>query len=190
MADTQNNTQTKPTFDPSIPKRAYTASEWKQKEDWYVSQCTSIPIPDAPNPADVQYIISRIDSVLTVARLDYAFVEQALETYSQSLKIEEKRLFVDVKVNIPTPYNALKLTESETKGIVTSTILKNPWGKTGCDLYTLVKNSTLRNVFMENIINILEDKKNSLVTHSGMLKIENSLNSLQNSSTKKAGYHG
>ena len=39
--------------------------------------------------------------------------------------------------------------------------------------------SSGRNIFMEGVIRILQDKKDLLITHSGMLKIENSLNSMQ-----------
>ena len=39
--------------------------------------------------------------------------------------------------------------------------------------------SSSRNIFMEAIIKILQDKKDLLITHSGMLKIENSLNGMQ-----------
>jgi hypothetical protein len=39
---------------------------------------------------------------------------------------------------------------------------------------------------MEGIIKLLQDKKDLLITHSGMLKIESSLNGLQGNSNPSA----
>ena len=136
---------------------------------------------------------SRIDTLLSMARIDYAYVSQMYDRYSMQLKIEEKRLFVDLKITPPTQYNTLKLTVDEMKGVVTSIIQKTPWAGTKYSLYELVEMSSGRNIFMEGVIKILQDKKDLLITHSGMLKIESSLNSMQpnvasNTYTNNQGY--
>lgn len=178
-------------FNPAIPQRTYTNSQWTMKEDWYANACNSIQLPESPTPAQIQEAALRIDALLTTARLDYAYVSQMYDRYSMQLKIEEKRNFVDLKITPPSQYNTLKLTVDEMKGVVSSVIQKTPWAGTKYSLYELVEMSSGRNIFMEGIIRILQDKKDLLITHSGMLKIENSLNSMQSSvpTTPRHGYN-
>ena len=170
--------QNKP-FDPTIIQRTYSKSQWAMKEDYYTQQCNSIIISDSPSPAEIQQCAARIDALLSMARIDYAYANQQYDRYSMQLKIEEKRLFVDLKLSPPSQYNTLKLTVDEMKGVVASVILKNKWSGTSFNLYELVEMSSSRNIFMEAIIKVLQDKKDLLITHSGMLKIENSLNGIQ-----------
>ena len=171
--------QQKKPFDPTSIQRTYSKSQWTMKEDYYTQQCNNIIISDSPTPAEVQQCAVRIDTLLSMARIDYAYTNQQYDRYSMQLKIEEKRLFVDLKISPPSQYNTLKLTVDEMKGVVASVILGNKWGGTSFNLYELVEMSSSRNIFMEAIIKILQDKKDLLITHSGMLKIENSLNGMQ-----------
>lgn len=181
MARVMENNTTNPTppnkkpFDPSIPNRAYTISQWKAKEDWYTQQVNSIFISPAPSVSDVQDTASRIDALLTVARLDYAYINQNFDRFSMLLKIEEKKLFVDLKLQPPQHYSSLKLTVDEMKGVVTSVINSKKWDNTNHTLYELVQESSARNIFMEGVIKALQDKKDLLITHSSMMKIENSV---------------
>lgn len=171
--------QQKPAFNPASLKRTYSNTEWQMKEDYYTKQCNDIIISDSPTPSEVQIAAARIDALLSLARIDYAYVSQAYDRYSMQLKIEEKRLFVDLKIQPPTQYTGLKLTVDEMKGVVASVIHNGQWAGTTKSLYDLVIMSSSRNIFMESIIKVLQDKKDLLITHSGMLKIENSLNSMQ-----------
>lgn len=176
---TERTFQPTKAFDPSKLSRTYTHSQWIAKEDWYATQCNSIQLNESPTPAEIQQAAIRIDTLLSMARIDYAYVNQMYDRYSMQLKIEEKRMFVDLKIQPPAQYNTLKLTVDEMKGVVASVIQKTPWAGTKYSLYELVEMSSNRNIFMESVIKILQDKKDLLITHSGMLKIESSLNSLQ-----------
>lgn len=189
-SDTQVVQVQQPPFDPSQIRRAYTNSQWIAKEDWYVKECNAIQLSDCPTPAEVQHTALLIDALLTVARIDYAYVSQMYDKYSMQLKIEEKRLFVDLKLQPPAQYNTLKLTVDEMKGVVASVIQNQQWAGTQYSLYQLVELSSSRNIFMEGIIKVLQDKKDLLITHSGMLKIENSLSSMQSNvpSSSHQGY--
>lgn len=171
--------QQQPVFDPTTISRTYSEKEWEAKEDYYTQQCNAIKVSDSPSPSEVQSCAARIDALLSMARIDYAYVSQQFDKYSMQLKIEEKRLFVDLKLTPPPQYNTLKLTVDEMKGVVTSVIQNTKWAGIGYNLYDLVQMSSSRNIFMEAIIKVLQDKKDLLITHSGMLKIENSLNSIQ-----------
>lgn len=181
-----NNTQP---FNPAVPSRVYSANQWITKEDWYAYECASIVISDTPSPIEIQQIASKIDTLLTLARIDYAYVNQTYDKYSMQLKIEEKRLFVELKINPPAKFNGLKLTVEEMKGVVTNVVQSQPWENTQYSLYQLVEMASKRNIFMEGVIKILQDKKDLLITHSGMLKIENSLNSLQHNTVSNYNQH-
>lgn len=176
-------------FDPSKLSRTYTNSQWIAKEDWYARECNSIQLNESPTPSEIQQAAVRIDTLLSMARIDYAYVSQMYDRYSMQLKIEEKRNFVDLKISPPSQYNTLKLTVDEMKGVVVSVIQKQPWAGTKYSLYELVEMSSNRNIFMEAIIKILQDKKDLLITHSGMLKIESSLNGMQ-SNVPSQTHHG
>lgn len=178
MENTNQTTSPQP-FNPSVPRRSYSINQWTAKEDWYTKECMKITISSSPSPADIQNAATMIDALLTVARIDYAYIQQAYEDYKLQMSIEEKRLFTELKINTPTEYSSLKLSVDEMKGVVVSTIKKTPYGNTKYNLYDLVKMSSSRNIFMKGIVELLQDKKDLLVTHNGMLKIENSLNSLQ-----------
>lgn len=167
-----------PPFDPSRISRAYSQQQWQAKEDWYADQVNAIKIGDMPSPSEIQTIAAQIDALLSMARIDYAYVSQNYDRYSMQLKIEERRLFVDLKLQPPAKYAGLKLTVDEMKGVVSSVILNNGWNGGKRSLYKLVEESSARNIFMEAVIKSLQDKKDLLITHSGMLKIENSLNNL------------
>jgi len=171
-------------FNPSEIRRAYNSAQWKAKEDWYAEQVNNLVIGDMPTPAEVQGLASQIDALLSMARIDYAYVAQAYNRYSMQLKAEEKRLFVDLKLQPPTQYAGLKLTVDEMKGVVTSCLMNNKWAGTQYSLYQLVEESSSRDIFMEAVIKTLQDKKDLLITHSGMLKIENSLSALSPSVPK------
>lgn len=180
------NTAPVQNFDPSQIRRAYTVNQWQAKEDWYTQECLAIQLNESPTPAEIQATAVRIDSLLSMARIDYAYVAQMYDKYSMQLKIEEKESFVNLKLSPPAAYVNMKLTVDEMKGVVASVIKNNPWNNTSYSLYQLVEMSSNRNIFMEGIIKLLQDKKDLLITHSGMLKIESSLNGLQGNSNPSA----
>lgn len=166
-------------FDVSRPNKAYTSSQWSMKEDWYTDKCNLIQLNASPSPAEVQAIAIEIDALLSVARIDYAFASQAYDKYSMFLKIEEKRLFVSLKQNVPAQFAGMKLTVDEMKGVVASVLNTDKWDNTSYTLYQLVQMSSNRYIFMSAIIKLLEDKKDLLITHNGILKIESSLSGMQ-----------
>lgn len=180
MEQQQNQASKTNLFDPSIVKKAYRNSEWQAKEDFYVQEVQKINIPQAPNPADIANTANQIESILCLARLDMAFIQQNYESYERCLTIEERRLFVELKLNPPTGYNALKLTVDEMKGIVTNVIKGSPWGsnKNNPNLYDIIIESEKRYIFLRNVIQALIDKKDLLITHSSVVKVEASLNGL------------
>lgn len=166
-------------FDPSVPKRSYSVQEWKAKEDWYVQQTGKLQFSVSPTPAEVQQFAIAIDSLLSVARIDYAYVNQMYDKYNMQRKIEETRQFVTLKQQPPQQFANMKLTVDEMKGVVATVIKQLPWDGTSASLYDLVQLFSARYIFMEGVIKLLQDKKDLLITHNGILKIESSLGSIQ-----------
>ena len=177
-------------FDPSIPQSSYSTSEWKIKEDWYVQETGKLQFSVSPTPAEVQQFAIAIDKLLTVARIDYAFVNQMYDKYNMQKKIEETRQFVLLKQQPPTQFTNMKLTVDEMKGVVATVIQQTPWGGTSLSLYDLVQLFSSRYIFMDGVIKLLQDKKDLLITHNGILKIESSLSSMQPSVPGNNNYTG
>lgn len=169
------------TFNSSIIQRTYTPNQWRQKENWYTDRVNNIHITESPSPQNIQSTAFQIDALLSMARIEYAYITQALDRFSTQLKIEEKRLFVDLKLSPPAQYAGLKLTVDEMKGVVASVLNNQVWENTGLSLYSLVQEASSRSIFMEAIIKTLQDKKELLIIHSSMLKIENSLDKMTSS---------
>ena len=155
------------------PKRNYTDDEWNDREDIYIAECNKIMIDGSSlTPNDVSVAAGRIALLLTPLRIDNVFAQQALEKYSNQLKIQEKILYNKVKANV-----TVKLTVDEIKGSVTQSIVDNPYNGTKYNLYELVERANHRVIFTNGIIETLKDKKDLLITHSGILKLESGVGS-------------
>ena len=165
-------------MDTWVAKKTYTVQEWDEKENFYQTQINAISIPIAPTTGDIQQAAIAIDKLLGVARIDLAYINQKYTEYDTRLKIDEKRLFVDLKLNPPKDYSSLKLTVDEMKGVVSSFIANNPYAGSTRTLYDLTIETSKRYIFMQNVVKILEDKKDLLITHSGILKIESSVSNM------------
>ena len=165
-------------FNPAVIMKKYSQQQWEIKEDYYTKKCQEISIPINPLPSDIQSCAIKIDNLLSTARIDHAYVKQQFDMYEMQLKIQEKTMFIDLKQSPSPQFANMKFTVDEVKGAVAKCINDNKYNNTSYSLYELVRISGQRLVFMEAVIKVLQDKKDLLITHSGMLKIENSLNSL------------
>ncbi len=165
-------------FNPKDVRKSYRSGEWSLKEDYYVQEIQKINIPQSPNPADIANTANQIETILSLARMDMAFIQPNYESYDRCLKIEEKRLFVELKINPPQNFAGLKFTVDEMKGVVTNVLKNGKWGATQLSLYDIVIESEKRYLFMCNVLQALCDKKDLLITHSSVIKAEASLNSM------------
>lgn len=154
----------------------YTDDQWKEREAIYVTECNRINV-DYANLTSNEIIVAagRIDALLTPLRIDDIYCTKLSTINDTKLKVEKERNFNIVKRQAQT-----KLTEAETKSAVTTVIAKTPIQ--GNDtLYDLCIRYSSRAIFTNGMIKCLTDKKDLLITYSGMLKIENSVTNFQQS---------
>jgi hypothetical protein len=66
------------------------------------------------------------------------------------------------------------------KGVVTTVIKNTPWGgnQNNPNLYDIIIETERRFIFLKNVLQALIDKKDLLITHSSVVKVEASLNGL------------
>lgn len=171
-------------FDPSVASRSYNNTQWLAKEDWYSRMLKSITLPSSPTTADVQRAALMIDGLISTARIDQAFCTQNANHYEFLMKVQEQECYINVQNGqIAMPPNT-KLTVDTIKSLVKQYMNSTVWQNTGLTLYELYMSTNARKVFMDSVIRAIEDKKDLLITHSGVLKIENSLSAMQSSAPR------
>lgn len=177
MEQTQQNQQVQQQqnkFDPSQVKRSYFPSEWTMKEEWYINSINAISVPANPMPSDVANMACQVEKMLSTARLDMAFIEQAYNRWNMQCKVQESILFTGLKAI----QQGGKLTIDEKKSRITEYLNATPWNGGKLTLYELREGADMRYVFMKNIIQSLMDKKDLLITHSSAIKADATLNAL------------
>ncbi len=170
------------TFNPQQIKKAYTQQEWASKEAWYINTLNKMVFNTAPNTADIKNMALQIDGLLSIARIDASYAKQSSERYSNILKVEEKKAYNTVKTSLQQ--QGSKATVGEIESAIANMIDSNQWANTGKSLYNIVRETNDRDIFMTAIVKDLEDKKDLLITHSGIVKIEYSLSNMQDNAPK------
>lgn len=155
-------------------KESYSINEWKQREQYYIQQCQSIIIPPEPTTKDVMQITSKIDTLLSEALFDLSHIKRNLSLYKNKMNLAEKEAFVICKQQQIAQSN--KVTENEVKGLVVQYLKTHPLDNGKYSIYVLMQNTEYRYTFIESVVNILTEKKGSLISDSAMMKIESSLN--------------
>lgn len=162
-------------------KKTYNETDWNQKEDYYIKESQLIVIPTDAMPRNIMQTASKIDALLSEALADKAFLRAKYEAQEQKVKLLERQLFIDLKLNTPPAYakSGLKLTADEMKGIVTKQISDDrptyPDGKVGRNQYEILLIYQKRSYFIDSVIDLLKSKKEILITICSMMKIENDL---------------
>jgi len=153
-------------------KAAYTATEWAARESYYVDAANKIDIPSDPMPRDVKHIISQLDTLISEALLDYSYVRRAFSKAENVMKLATTETFSIVKANNSA---SNKLTADDVKSLVVSYLRKNPLPGYKICIYDLVANYEDRQIFMQEMVRMLQGKKEALITDTAMIKIESNL---------------
>jgi hypothetical protein len=109
----------------------------------------------------------------TEASFEYAQIKRKESMILMDLKNSETELFSTIKQQQLTA--GAKITENDVKGLVKTYIANNAMQGYNTDLYTLAKFYMHRSTFMEQVIKTISEKKQSIISTTAMLKIENSL---------------
>ena len=172
-----NNDEAEKDVQDQIMAFGYSRNQWTQKENDFLAQLAAMTLPPDVKPSDVQDMALKIDSLLTQVRIDDIRVQQKLQVYELQLKVLEKTLYRSIKNDLTK--SGQKATVGEIEGMVAQKIDTTPWDGTAFSLYTLRNEYHKRSIFTTTVIKSLNEKKDLLITHSGILKIENSVGSLE-----------
>ena len=154
-------------------KETYSSTECSQCEEYYFSQTQGMTIPLDPNPKSIIALESVIDSVLSEALIEKAYLKRRYDKAEQDMKLAEKELHFQIKTD---PANSgLKLTADDVKSLTTIQLRGNPLpGYPSC-IYNIVRSIAYRLSFVEEVVRILQEKKQALIIISSMMKIESAM---------------
>ena len=150
-------------------QQSYTNKEWEEKEKEYIDVINSIILSLNPTPIEIIQNVSRLDKAYTEASFDYSNFKRKLELASMDLKNAEVEYFSIIKQQQQN--NGCKTTENDVKGLVKTYISNNVINGYSSDLYTLVKYYTFRAAFMEQVLKLICEKKQSLSIAAKMIGI-------------------
>lgn len=154
-------------------KETYTSTEWSEREKHYFEQIQGLTIPLDPNPKAIVALESAIDSVLSEALIEKAYLKRRYDKAEQDMKLSEKELHFQIKTD---PNNAgLKLTADDVKSLITIELRSRPLQGYPTDIYSIVRSIGYRLSFVEEVVRTLHEKKQSLIIISSMMKIESGM---------------
>jgi hypothetical protein len=154
-------------------KKSIPAPEWEEHELYYRTKIQQIRISPGVTPTDIKVIISQIDELLSEASYDYYSTKQALDEMVSRTDVAEKEFYLRARAD-----GAVEWPRSDgvvVKIKVTDEVAKS-WAKTKVAQDPTLTNRLLetrrRFGFMDRLFKDLELKRDSLVTDSGVLKLE------------------
>lgn len=166
-------------------KKNYTLTEWDAREAYYQQEVSALAIPGQPTTKEVMDLTSKLDALYTEASFDYANIKRKEEIANIDLKNAEIELFSTIKQQ---QLNAnAKITENDVKGLVKTYISQNKIKGYNSDLYSIMKFYINRSTFIEQVIKIISEKKQSIIATAAMLKIENSFSAAKDVNTSPTG---
>lgn len=157
-------------------KETYTVQAWKDREQYYIEQVSKIVLPATPQTRDVMKLEAEIDSLLSEAMLDAAYIRRKFQYLETKMKLYEKEMFSMIKQSPPKGLVTTKLTENDIKGFVVKYIKTHPLDNSKVNIYMMVKSVEERLIFIDAVVKMLYEKKGALIIDNGMLKIETSIN--------------
>ena len=160
-------------------KESYTYEEWEQREQWYLQKVGEIQMPIGPTPQDLENFANQVERVLSIARFDWAYAKRASDRFDMLYKTQKLVLFNKLVQEGMVKADA-KVTVDEKKGYVEE-LMQKPFKSYGKSLAELVSDSNDRIIFMDTVINALEDKKSLIMSHASAMKTEASLNNFSSS---------
>jgi hypothetical protein len=166
-------------------KAQYTDKQWEAREQYYMQELSYINLPEAPTSKDIMKIAALSDSLLTEALMDYAYIKRKFEIINNKVKNSKESLFSKIKHGQIGTAPTAKLTEAEIKGMVIGYMETNILEETkkedkdgnitGLTILQLHEKALERNEYITSVVKSLTEKKASLITDAGVLKIESNI---------------
>jgi hypothetical protein len=176
VQQTNQSTQNviKTSIDDLSIKKSYTDQEWEKRELVYVSECNKINVnPTNLNSSEITVAAGKIDAILTPLMIDNVYNQRQCTIYESQLKISEQMAYNSVKSSL-TAQN-IKATVNEVESMVVKTIYDTKTFEEGINIYDAINRYRSRYIFTKQIIDLLNGKKDLLITFSAMLKVENTV---------------
>lgn len=151
----------------------YTSAEWKQRENYYRDALMQLHIPESPTSKEVLELVSKLDTFMTEATFEGAIIERKYERASLELKNAEAEMFNILKQQQLTA--GVKVTEADIKGLVKTYLKENPIAGFQNDIFTIIKATMDRNVYMKAVIKAIAEKKSSIISALSILKLEGTI---------------
>ena len=105
--------------------------------------------------------------------IDNVYNQRQCTIYESQLKISEQMAYNSVKSSL-TAQN-VKATVNEVESMVVKTIYDTKTFEEGINIYDAINRYKSRYIFTKQIIDLLNGKKDLLITFSAMLKVENTV---------------
>lgn len=179
-------------------KDVYTNLEWTTRESYYILEVGKIHLPVDPNTKDIMRIISQIDSLLSEATLECAYLKRKYQDLKTKMELSEKEAYVNFKQKITASVKAEndaiekeekeltlsgvkfkaktkiidKTTVNEYEGLVVKYLKTNLVYDMKFDIYTVLQSVEYRLIFIEAVVKMLSDKKMSIFADKAMIAIE------------------
>ncbi len=147
--------------------RPLNATAWQQLEQYYTELVTQITIPEDPEPNDIKYVVSAIDSVYAEARLDLAKARRGHDRIERKYKLASKEAYLAVK-------DAGK-TEKDKEALAVAYIRSTKLDADPMPVTDMLDIAEERYLFMQAVVDVLNDKSNKCIIENGLLKIDVSL---------------
>ncbi len=155
-------------------KKSYTDQEWEAREDLYIEECNKINVdPTNLTTSEISIAAGKIDAILTPLMIDNVYNQRQCGIYETQLKINEQLAYNTVKSNLSA--QNVKATVNEVESMVTKTIYDNKSFEEGINIYDAINRYKKRAIFTKQIIDLMNGKKDLLITFSAVLKVENSV---------------
>ena len=165
----------RPEFKVDFANESYTDAEWKLKSQWYIDKLNEVEnmLQNVHNTGDLVVACKAMEALLNVVRLDKIYVTQSKERYEQIRKEEEKKCYNIVQQQYEQA--GKKATVDTIKGEVMTYLATKPYANTGIPLVNIVMTTNARSIFVDGILDSLEDKRNLVISFQSIFKTENTM---------------
>ena len=144
--------------------KALNATAWAQLEQYYTELITQIHVPEDPDTNDIKFIVAALDSVYAEARLDLAKARRGHDRIERKYKLAMKEAYLAVK-------DAGK-TEKDKEALAVAYIRTTKLDADPMPVTDMLDIAEERYLFMQAVVDVLNDKSGKCITENGLLRID------------------